>query len=123
MKNILNKNLNDILYLLTPPIIYRKLIKSRSTTNKTDSIEKILTELQNKKFNYFFDESIIDEFCNSMRENFIDISSTPTKNKNNQKYVDELKDKGYVVIKNIYSKGLIDEWKNKMNQIIDEQVI
>ncbi len=126
MKTIFNKSLNDIIYLLSPPILYRMMIKlnSKSKQNKSESVElkKMLNELEKKRFNYFFDDSIIDEFCSSMRENFIDIKSVPTKHKKNQDKLNYLNENGYVVLKNLFSKKLIKEWKKVMEPIINKHV-
>ena len=119
------RSLNDIIYHICPPIMYKMLIRfSRPNNNKKESLElnKMLDELQNKRFNYFFDDSLIDDFCDSMRDNYINIQSLEAKNKNNQQYLNQLNDNGYVTIKNLFSKNLIKEWNKVLSPIIDKHV-
>jgi len=121
------KNFNDYLYFLTPPIIYRLLRKTlakryKRNTAETNKMKLTLDSLRKERFNYFFDDSIIDDFCDSIEQNFINIPSLPTKNKDNQKYLDEIEEKGYAVISDLYDKKDINNWLNSLNPIIEKHV-
>lgn len=120
----MKKSFNDILYLICPPFLYKMLIRFYSTPNKNESLKlnQMLDELQSKRFNYFFEDSLIDDFCNSMRDNYISIKSVKTKNKNNQQHLDKLDKNGYVVIKDFFTKDLIQEWSKALSPIISKHV-
>ena len=127
MKNLFNKSLNDYLYFFTPPIIYQFLSKTLAKKHiknnpETDKMKLSLDSFRKEKFNYFFDDSVIDNFCDFMEQNFINMPSLPTKNKDNQKYLNEIEEKGYTVISNLYEKSDINNWLNTLNPIIDKHV-
>lgn len=124
---ILNKNLNDIFYFITPPILYRflskKLAKKKLVTDtQRDSLKSSLDSLRKERFNYFFEDSVIDDFCDAMEENFYTHTPSKTKNIENQKFLDQLVDKGFVVLPNLLNVTEVKNWMSKLEPVIDKHV-
>lgn len=122
---IFNKNLNDILYFITPPILYRyfnnKLAK-RSLINdrQVESLKSSLDSLRKQRINYFFEDSVIDDFCDAMEENFYTHTPQKTKNVENQSFLDQLENKGFVVLPGLLNNNEIKSWMSKLDPIINK---
>jgi hypothetical protein len=110
--------LNKLAYLLTPPALYRlytKLTKKNSRTVDGNSAplandKNFLKEFRKKRMSFFFDDKMIDEFCDYMESHFFTNAPIPAKNKTSQPYLDQLINNGYCKIEGLFSKEQITQW-------------
>lgn len=108
MKNFIARlkkvSINDFMYLLLPPIVYR-FIRANFLANRLynstreDNFILELQSLNEKKFSYFMDDSVIDGFCRTMRDQYVNLSSRPASLPENQKRLDDLEANGFTVVK------------------------
>ena len=81
--------------------------------NKTQGVSEI-QELRVKRFGYFFDDRIIDEFCDAIHKENSTNQPISTRDKSNQKYLDELNHNGLCVIKDLFEKGRVNKEHDKL---------
>ena len=125
---ILNKNLNDIFYFITPPIIYRfisKICAKKRLVNEPqlDSLKSSLDSLRKERFEYFFKDSVIDDFCDAMTDNFYTHTPHKAKNTENQKYLDQIENSGFVVLPRLINSIDIKKWMATLEPVLDRHSV
>ena len=126
--NILKRyRARDYVYFLTPPILYKIFSKLTSKTiSKPKSIDdsnfsQELSLLKEKGMNYFIDDDVIKMFCDKSRKQLLESSYGEIEN-DIKHYLDDLDKNGYVVVKNIFDKGILNKINSSLSHIIDKEV-
>lgn len=109
--NIKSLSLRKVSYWILPPIFYKifntlhlKFYGQVPLNNGNFEGTDVIRELRNKKFSYFFDERIISDFCDEIDKDNLINQPVLTRNKKNQKYLDDLTQTGLCVIKGLFEK-------------------
>ena len=118
--------MNKLIHLLTPPAIgklFDKLAAKKKRLVPMDSEDKfLLNRFKEERLNFFFQENIIDEFCELMEEHFHGKPPIETKDQSNQEYLNELVKNGFCKIEGIFSKEQIKYWHDSLHAIVRTQV-
>ena len=120
--------LNDYIYLITPPIVY-KLFKKILSNNKSiqlnntniNTFEDELNSLEENGLNYFMENDVIKTFCDKTREQLVNSTSSKLDGKD-KKSLELLNDNGYVVLENIIDRDSLIEYKSKLNPVLDSEI-
>jgi len=123
--------LNKFIYFLTPPIAYRVFtkLKNRLLTHGVKSSSDqvlgdadLLKNFKREKFNLFFKEEVIGEFCDLMHQNFNENPPIPTQNKSNQIYLDELVENGFCKIEGLFSREQVKVWHDAIYPSLSAEI-
>ncbi|MCH9770198.1 MAG: phytanoyl-CoA dioxygenase family protein, partial [Gammaproteobacteria bacterium] len=71
---------------------------------------QLLQTFRKSRMAMFFDDAIIDEFCDAAEEEMQKFDASPAKNSSNQLLLDELVENGFCVVKNLFSKEQVEGW-------------
>lgn len=116
--------LSKLGYWFLPPVVFRLMTGVRNGLRrqralKIDQVRTDLNELREKGCKFFFDDRVIERFCDYMeRDNALN-KPVATRLPENQKYLDELINQGYCVISNAFPAASIREWHDDLKQIMD----
>jgi|HubBroStandDraft_1064217.scaffolds.fasta_scaffold00483_14 hypothetical protein len=116
--------LSKLGYWFLPPVVFRLMTGMRNTLRRQHKLgishlRTDLNELRRKRFNYFLDDRVIEEFCQYMERDDALNKPVATRQRANQKYLDELIDKGCCVVSNAFPAESIRTWHEDLKQIMD----
>lgn len=122
-------NRQKIAYLMCPPVLYRALnkINTRFLGKKKvihdDIVEgDMLKNFRKEKFNMFFKEQVVDEFCNMMEEQFKENKPVKTKKISNQSHLDELVENGFCKIEGLFTADQIKKWHDAVYPVMTTEL-
>ena len=111
-------NIRKFTYLVTPPVLFRLFNKIEIAVSKRgqgtkingdNSAHQYLYNFRRDKFNYFFDDKIVEDFCEFMTNIHCQNMPIKTNKQKNQAYLNELTDDGYCTISNLFSPSDIKQ--------------
>ena len=116
--------LSKLAYWTLPPVVFRLMTGARNRLRKQralkiDQVRTDLSELREKGFNFFFDDKIIERFCEYLeRDNALN-KPVATRHPGNQHYLDELIDNGYCVVKGAFPAAIVRGWHDDLKHLMD----
>ncbi|MDC0172521.1 phytanoyl-CoA dioxygenase family protein [Gammaproteobacteria bacterium] len=124
--NLSSISLRKISFWLLPPIfnrfydyLYLKILGQSPLNKNTYSGQAVLTDLKAKKFSYFFDERVIEEFCDEMSKDNKLNRPIETKNSENQVYLNDLVENGVCVIRGLFDKEIVNQEHTSLTTLLD----
>lgn len=117
-------NLSKLGYLLLPPVVFRLVSRTRNRLRRQGElgvrqVRTDLRELKSKGFRYFFDDRVVREFCEYLERDEVINRPVATRNRRNQRYLDELIERGYCVLSGEFPGETIHKWHDQLKPVMD----
>lgn len=119
-------SLRKISFWLLPPILsrffnylYLKIFGQSALNDNESSGHAILTDLKTKKFSYFFDERVIEEFCDEMNKDNKLNQPVETKYRENQTYLNDLVESGLCVIRGLFDDEFVSQEHTALAELLE----
>jgi hypothetical protein len=117
-------NLAKLSYLLLPPVVFRlaSQLRSRFRGQAPLGVRQVranLNEIRSQGFNYFFDDRVIHEFCEYLERDDAINRPIAARNRKNQRYLDELINRGYCVVSGEFPAESIRRWHENLKSVME----
>lgn len=109
-------SVRKISYWFLPPVMYKvfnsfhlKIFGQSQLNGDRFQGLNLLDKLRSNKFSHFFDERVIEDFCDAMERDNKMNQPRKTRESGNQKYLDELVENGICVIRGLFDESTVSQ--------------